>query len=90
MHAMTIHEIVGTIICGEQALKFPLKRDFGGWVNDANGNHVLDIRGWGRLQYHKDGEEAASVLQDAIGDWVVETLNAEWDRILKMQQSVQV
>lgn len=87
---MNIHEIVGTIIRGEQALRFPLKRDHGGWVSDANGNHVLDIRGWGRLQYHEDGEEAAAVVQDAIGDWVVETLNAEWKRQMDLQRMVQV
>ncbi len=70
---MTLKEIVGTIIRGEQALKFPLKRGMAGDVWDANSGRVLDIRGWGRLQYHADGAK----LQDAIGDWVVETLNKE-------------
>jgi hypothetical protein len=76
---MPIEQIVATIIRGEQALKFPLKIHTG-WISDANGNHILDVRGWGYLQYHKDGNEAAAVLQDAIGDWVVETLNAEAKR----------
>lgn len=76
---MNIHEIVGTIIRGEQALKFPLKVS-SNWVADANGNHILDVRGWGRLQYHEDGEYAATKLQDAIGRWVVDTLNAEAQR----------
>lgn len=71
---MKIEQIVSTIIRGEQALKFPLKIDHG-WVSDANGNHILDMRGWGYLQYHSDGEQAGADLQDAIGDWVVETLN---------------
>lgn len=73
---MTIQEIVSTIIRGEQALKFPLKIN-SGWIADANGNHIMDMRGWGYLQYHSDGEEAAAVLQDAIGDWVIKTLNEE-------------
>lgn len=74
---MNIQEIVGVIISGEQALKFPLKLEGYGTIMDANSNHVADIRGWGRLQYHPDGDEAASKLQDAIGDWVVNTLNEE-------------
>lgn len=72
---MNLKEIVGTIIRGEQALKFPLEIH-NGWVSDANSNHVLDVRGWGYLQYHSEGREKAAELQDAIGDWVVETLNA--------------
>jgi len=72
---MELKEIVGTIIRGEQALKFPLKIT-NGWVSDANSNHVLDIRGWGYLQYAKP-EGRGAELQDAIGDWVVKTLNEE-------------
>lgn len=74
---MTLKEIVGTIIRGEQALKFPLNRNFGQWISDANGNHIIDMRGWGYLQYHSDGPEAAAKLQDHITDWVVKTLNEE-------------
>lgn len=73
---MTIQEIVGTVIRGEQVLKFPLEHR-SGWISDANSNHVLDVRGWGYIQYHSDGSKAAADLQDAIGDWVVATLNAE-------------
>ncbi len=54
---MTIHEIVGTIIRGEQALKFPLRVEGYGTILDQNGNRVADIRGWGRLGYHPGGEE---------------------------------
>lgn len=67
---------MGTIIRGEQALKFPLSIS-GGWISDANAHHILDVRGWGYLQYHSEGQEKAGELQDFIGDWVVETLNAE-------------
>lgn len=76
---MELKEIVGTIIRGEQALKFPLVRH-GTWVSDANANHVLDIRGWGYLQYHSEGAIVGGELQDAIGDWVVKTLNEEAQR----------
>lgn len=77
---MDIHQIVATIIQGEQAIKFPLKIGPAGDVWDANSGRVLDIRGWGRLQYHSDGPDAAAKLQDAIGQWVVDTLNAEAKR----------
>lgn len=77
---MNIVEVVSTIIRGEQAIKFPLtNRD--GWIADANSNHILDVRGWGYLQYHDKGEQAAADVQDAIGDWVVATLNAEASRL---------
>lgn len=70
---MELKEIVGTVIKGQQAIKFPLKAPVSGWVSDANGNHVLDIRGWGRLQYADD--DKGPEIQDAIGEWVVKTLN---------------
>ena len=74
---MTLKEIKNTIIRGENALKFPLRVD-SGWVSDANGNHILDIRGWGYLQYADNGKGAE--IQDAIAKWVVDTLNKENDR----------
>lgn len=78
---MDIKEIANTLIRGEKVLSFPLKYDdMGQTIFDAKGNMVLQIRGWGRLQYHSDGDEAASKLQDDIGKWVVETLNAAWER----------
>lgn len=75
---MTLKEIKNTIIRGEKALVFPLKIH-SGRVTDSEGNHVLDIRGWGHLQYadNNKGEE----IQDSIGDWVVNTLNEENERI---------
>jgi hypothetical protein len=76
---MELNEIVGVIIRGEQALKFPLTAH-NGWISDANHNHILDVRGWEYLQYHDDGHDAAAALQDAIGDWVVRTLNEEAKR----------
>lgn len=74
---MNIQEIANTIIRGEKAIVFPLQIHHG-WVSDQNGHHVLDIRGWGFLQYAGDN---AGELQDGIGEWVVATLNKEWERI---------
>lgn len=74
---MTLQEIKNTIIRGENALKFPLRID-SGWISDANGNHILDVRGWGYLQY-ADNDQGA-VIQDAIGRWVVDTLNDAQDQ----------
>lgn len=78
---MNIKEICATLIRGEQVIKFPLTIHCGR-VHDANSHHVLDIRGWGNIQYHSDGPDAAAALQDAIGDWVVKTLNEEAKRHL--------
>lgn len=67
---MTIEEILKTKIRGEAAIKFPLSIDWGR-ITDADGNMVLDVRGWGHYQYHEKGQE----IQDTIGQWVVDTLN---------------
>lgn len=69
---MSIKEIANTIIRGEKALTFPLV-NHDGWIADKNGHHVLDMRGWGFLQY-ADNDKGAE-LQDGIADWVVKTLN---------------
>lgn len=76
---MNIQEIANTIIRGEKAITFPLKITCG-WVSDQKGHHILDIRGWGFIQYLGEGAEE---LQDGIGQWVVDTLNKEWENKLK-------
>jgi hypothetical protein len=75
-----IKEIANTIIRGEKAITFPLKINGGTWISDANGHHILDIRGWGFIQYLGEGAEE---LQDAIANWVVETLNKDWENANK-------
>lgn len=45
-------------------------------LHDAEGNHICDMRGWGRLQYFKDGDK----LQDKLGDWVAEAINEKLER----------
>lgn len=77
---MDIIKITNTIIREKPALVFPLKYDdFGQMIFDAENNHVADLRGWGKYQYHAGGHEAASALQDAIGIWIVSTLNAAYE-----------
>lgn len=48
--------------------------NYGQIIFDADNNHVLDIRGWGRIQY-KDNAEAK---QDAFGQFVCNLLNENW------------
>lgn len=84
---MDIIQIANTIIRGNKAIVFPLI-NHDGWVSDQNGHHILDIRGWGFLQY-ADNDEGGK-LQDGIADWVTKTLNAEYERIIKLRESTQV
>lgn len=47
-----------------------------GMVHDAEGNHILDIRGWGRIQYYENAEG----IQDKIAQWVVDAINEKLDK----------
>ncbi len=51
-----------------ESFKAPFKYDdaVGGYVFDANGSMVLQIRGWGRLQYL--GEDKAIAIQVWLGE----------------------
>ena len=49
----------------------------GQMVMDKEDNQVLDIRGWGRLQYL--GAEKAASIQDALGELVCRYLNSAFD-----------
>lgn len=40
-------------------------------IRDSKNNQVLDIRGWGRLGYMKDGAK----LQDEVGEYICYLLN---------------
>lgn len=71
---MKIKEISETIIRGEKCLVFPLKIEHG-WVSDKLGHHILDIRGWGYIQY---ADKNAEEIQDSIGEWIVKTLNEKF------------
>lgn len=76
MDLKNIHEIADHKIRGENVITFPLKHAAAGGIWDANGCHILDIRGWGRLQYDT---ENGSQLHDAIAEWVVKTLNEAYE-----------
>lgn len=74
-----IKKLAATVIRGEVAVQFPLEyNDFGQEIRDANGHLILQMRGWGRLQYHSDGPDAAAQIQDHLGQWIADTLNAEY------------
>jgi hypothetical protein len=71
----------------EQFLKGTFKYDEAGqmiWLIDAKGNyqHILDLRGWGRIQHLFEGKkgsidmDAAAKFQDTVGELIVEKLNA--------------
>ncbi len=50
----------------------PVKFDpMGICINDNTGNKLLDVRGWGKWQYIKDG----AAMQDSIGYYVAEAIN---------------
>lgn len=73
---MSLKEISSVVIRGEKVLTFPLKYDdMGQIIFDAKNNMVAMMRGWGRLQYHPDGEGAAAKLQDDIGRAFVDAMN---------------
>ncbi|MFA6097575.1 MAG: hypothetical protein WC788_08200 [Candidatus Paceibacterota bacterium] len=71
---MDIQKIADTIIRGEKAITFPLKIN-SGRVSDQKGHPILDIRGWGFIQYADQNTEE---IQDGIGQWVVDALNRDW------------
>jgi hypothetical protein len=75
---MDILQIADAELRDGAAIVFPLRHAGAGKIFDVKDHSILDIRGWGRIQYHVDGITKAAMLQDAIADWVVETLNAQY------------
>lgn len=71
----TIRELAETEIRGEPMMVFPLRLTQAGMVFDAENNHILDIRGWGKISYHRNADQ----LYEKVGHWVVDTLNAAYD-----------
>lgn len=59
----------------KKLIAYPVKFQIGK-IFDANGDHILDIRGWGRLQYMPTPE----TKQDAIGEWIAEAINEKLQR----------
>jgi hypothetical protein len=81
---MDIKILSNIIIRGKKNIVFPLK-NADGWIHDAQGSHLLDVRGWGHFQYADNDNETdefgtkGAEIQDAFGDWVVKTLNAAYE-----------
>jgi hypothetical protein len=50
--------------------------EYGQMIFDANNEHVLDIRGWGRIQYLPDAE----AKQDTFGRFVADMLNETYEQ----------
>ena len=44
-------------------------------IFDSDNNLVLDVRAWGQLQYHQNGEH----LQDKFGEHVTNLLNKDFE-----------
>ncbi len=70
----------------KKVIDFPVRYDnYGTSIFDESNNQILDIRGWGRLQYSDNAEE----LQDSIGKFVADAINkhAEKDEgVQKLQE----
>lgn len=62
----------------KKLIKLPVKSDgMGLYIHDADGNMVMQVRGWGRLQYlgvYK-GIEAQKIIGDAFAQAFNEKFN---------------
>lgn len=57
--------------------KLPLSYDnHGQFIVDAEEKKVADVRGWGTLQYQKNGEQ----LQDTLGEMLVKAFNEKYNK----------
>ena len=58
-----------------EVFKFPLKYDdYGQSILDKNNSKVLDIRGWGHIQYL---DEEPEKIQDDIGEYICQLINED-------------
>lgn len=61
----------------QKLIKLPVKADrFGMYIFDADNNMVMEVRGWGRLQYK--GEDEGIKAQIKIGNAFVEAFNEKY------------
>lgn len=44
---------------------------YGGMMHDAEGNHILDVRGHGRMQYY----QGAEAIEEKVEQWLVDAVN---------------
>jgi hypothetical protein len=55
-----------------QHIKFPVRyMPEGTTIWDAENKMIIDVRGWGWIQYLSEGDQ----MQDALGEKIVEFLN---------------
>ena len=52
--------------------------EFGIYIFDANGDMVMQVRGWGRLS--KLGEQCGANVQKAIGDAFAQAFNEKFSK----------
>jgi hypothetical protein len=64
-------------------IKFPVKLEHG-YIYDADGNMITQIRGWGRLQYLENGE----AKQDTIGQFVTDAINEKLTHGLSIKKAI--
>ncbi len=59
-------------------IKYPVRYDdYGQMIFDKENNHILDIRGWGRIQYMDNPTET----QDFIGKFIANAINQKLENI---------
>jgi hypothetical protein len=57
--------------------------DCGAFITDANGDRILDMRGWGHLTgqgAHGLKHDAATKIQDQTGEDLAKLLTANWPK----------
>lgn len=68
-------------------IKFPVVlNEYVPQIFDANGDLVVDIRGWGRLQYLDNPEQS----QDDIGKFIVDAMNEKYEKEKNMSKILYV
>jgi hypothetical protein len=55
--------------------------DGGQMIFDSNNQMMVDVRAWGMIQYIKS-ENKPEDLQDALGEFIAESINKHWKEIL--------
>lgn len=51
-------------------ISFPVQGDDYGHIFDRDRNHVLDIRGWGRVQYLDNSEQVMMDMEGMVVDLI--------------------
>lgn len=65
---MTIEQLKDKYNLALDNIAFPVHGDEYGHIFDRENNHVLDIRGWGRIQYMDNCEEIMMDMEGLLVD----------------------